>query len=208
MKMKTRLPLLLQRSVAEAKTARHELAESYDSQLRGRLAGEGASITCSKGCAHCCYHPVYITLLEGVSLYQNLQANGLWTTRLRGALEEHADKVRGLSPEVWAMSLVPCPLLDNDKLCRAYEDRPFSCRVTYSLANPENCHPHKLGPGMLPKKELLETLSVAEAQILFRHHLKHFRIPLSMAVLYGERIATGEVELEDCQTAIWEMMHA
>lgn len=205
MKMKTRLPLLTQRSIAEAKSLHNGFAENYDFQLRSRLASEGSLITCQKGCSHCCYHPVYITLLEGVSLYENLHKNGLWTRQLKDSLQKHKDKVRGLAPEVWFMSLLACPLLEDNQ-CLAYEDRPFACRVTYSIGNPDNCHPHHLGPGMVPKREVHEAVTQGEAEILRRHHLKHVRLPVSIALIYGERIATGEVELEDCQAAILEMM--
>lgn len=207
MKMKTRLPLLVQRSVAETKTARADLAQGYELQLRSRLSDVGADITCLKGCHNCCYHPVYITLLEGLALYQGLREKGLWTTKLREALQQHADLTKGLASEVWALSLVACPLLDQKGQCQAYEDRPFACRVTYSVGNPSDCHPHTLGPGMLAKKELFEALTPTEAMILRRHHLNHFRLPLSVAALYGERIATGEVELEDCGNALMEMMN-
>ncbi len=207
MKMKTRLPLLVQRSVAETKTARAELAHSYELQLRSRLSDAGAEITCRKGCHHCCYYPVFITLLEGIALYQGLREDGMWTTRLRDALQQHARLTRGLASEVWALSLIACPLLDPQGLCQAYEARPFACRVTYSVGNPDDCHPHTLGPGMLAKREVFEILTPTEKEILGRHHLNHFRLPLSVATLLGERIALGELELEDCGPAILEMMN-
>jgi Fe-S-cluster containining protein len=205
MKMKTRLPLLVQRSVAETKTARAEMSQSYELQLRSRLSEAGAEITCRKGCHHCCHYPVFITLLEGLALYQGLKAGGLWTSALQLALQQHAELTRGLATEVWALSLIACPLLDPQGLCSAYEDRPFACRVTYSVGNPSDCHPHTLGPGMLGKRELLQAITPTEREILHRHHLHHFRLPLSVATLLGERVATGELELEDCGNAILEM---
>lgn len=205
MKMKTRLPLLVQRSVAETKTARADLARRYEFQLRSQLSAVGSEITCRKGCNNCCYHPVFITVLEGMALYQALRENGLWTRALRESLQQHADLTRGLASEVWAMSLVPCPLLSAEGLCRAYEDRPFACRITYSIGNPADCHPHTLGPGLLAKKELFEALTPTERDILRRHQLEHFRLPLSVATLMGERIATGDLEIEDCGAALMEM---
>jgi len=59
---------------------------------------------------------------------------------------------------------------------------------------------------MIPKREAIEAVTAAEAEVLHRHHLRHVRLPLSIAVLYGERIATGEIELEDCQAALLEML--
>lgn len=205
MKMRTRLPLLVQRSVAEAKTTRAELAENYELQLRSRLSEAGVSVTCDKGCNHCCHYPVFITLLEGITLYQSLHAGGRWSTKLREDLQRHSDLTRGLALEVWTLSLIPCPLLDAKGLCRAYDDRPFACRVTYSIGNPSDCHPHRLGPGMLAKRDLFESITPSEAALLARHRLVHFRLPLSTAVLYGERLDNGELQLEDCLQALREM---
>jgi Fe-S-cluster containining protein len=148
---------------------------------------------------------VFLTLLEGVALYQHLQSNALWSQKLKQSFEQHSQLTRGLATEVWALSLIPCPLLDAEGLCRAYEERPFACRVTYSIGNPSDCHPHTLGPGMVAKRDLFEAITPTEAALLRQHHLNHFRLPLSTAVLYGEKIATGELELEDCGQALSEM---
>jgi Fe-S-cluster containining protein len=202
--MKTRLPLLVERSIAEARTARTELAESHKVRLQGHLADGDANVTCRKGCHHCCYHPVLATLFEGVSLYLWLHENNFWTKSLKDRLKKVSEQTHNLSFEVWSLSLLPCPLLEGG-LCKAYEARPFACRVTYSIGDPQNCHPHTLGPGMLPKRELFERLTVQESEILHRHHLGHFRIPLAAALLYGELIARGELDLEDAGKALWEL---
>ena len=201
--MKTRLPILVDRSVREAKASRLTIAENYEVQLRARLAEEGVNVACKKGCANCCYHPLYISLLEGVSLFQWLSDNGLWTEKLRQQFEAVSESVRELAPEVWALSLIPCPLLDlKNKTCRAYTSRPFSCRITFSIGDPEECHPHRLGPGRLPKQELFEGMANIETSLLKRHRLSLISLPLATAVLYGEKIARGEIELEDCTYAV------
>ncbi len=202
--MKTRLPLLVERSVAGALTARTELAEVYKNRLQGRLAENGLNVTCRKGCHHCCYHPVLVTLFEGISLYLWLHANALWTRPLKDRIRKAAEQTHNLSFDVWSLSLIPCPLLEGG-LCKAYEARPFACQVTVSLGDPQNCHPHSLGPGILPKRELFESLTVPETELLRQHHLKHFRIPLASALLYGEKIVRGELALEDAGNALWEV---
>jgi hypothetical protein len=62
-----------------------------------------------------------------------------------------------------------------------------------------------MGAGMLAKREIFEAITPTEAEVLRRHHLNHFRLPLSVAMLLGERIANEELELEDCGQAIMEM---
>jgi Fe-S-cluster containining protein len=195
--MKTRLPLLVERTIAEASVARTNLVCDYDVQLRARLTEEGGQLSCKQGCSNCCYHPVYLSLLEGASLYGSLVADGLWTPALKNAFKEASSKTLGLAPEVWSLSLLRCPLLDGDNLCGAYGSRPFACRVTYSIGDPKACHPHNLGPGMLPKRELLEAVTLMEAPLLQRHGLNHVRVPLATAVLMGEKIVEGDVALED-----------
>ncbi len=200
-----RLPLATARAIAEAQSARQEMAETYDGQLFPRLNEAGEAVSCRKKCSHCCYHPVYATLLEGASIYTWLVEQGRWDITLKRALLDTKEHVKGLAVEVWMMSLIPCPLLEND-LCTAYEARPFACRITYSIGDPAECHPHRGGGSMLPRRELYEALTVAEQRILKRQHLPHFRIPLAAAILWGERIVKGEVELEDCQTALLDGM--
>jgi Fe-S-cluster containining protein len=192
------LPILVERSVAEARVARTSLADTFKAGL------PLDEVMCRKGCNNCCYLPVYITLLEGITIYQWLREQGFWAHSFKTKVQEVAKRTHGLSPEVWGMSLIPCPLLSQDGLCKAYEVRPFSCAVTFSTGDPANCHPHNLGPGLLPRRELFEQLTEIEAPILKRHHLQHFRLPLAVALLYGEKIAEGDLDLDDSQKAIWE----
>lgn len=202
---KRRLPLATARSIAEAQGARQSLAETYEAQLFPRLAEAQEFVACRNGCSNCCLHPVYATLLEGASLYTWLVEQGLWNLTLKRSLQETQERVKGLAVEVWLLSLIPCPLL-KDNACTAYEARPFACRITYSIGDPEDCHPHRMGTDMLPRRELFEALAVTEERLLRRHHLKHFRIPLAAAILWGERIVKGEVELDDCQAALTEVI--
>lgn len=207
MKTPIKLPLLVERSVAEVKAARSTIATTYEGKLRTNLDKEGEGVTCKKGCSHCCYHPVYLSLFEGIALYQWLYENGMWSSKLRDTLKKHAEGVQDLAPEVWMLSLIPCPLL-KDNLCTIYDGRPFACRITFSAGDPEECHPHRLGPGLMPKKDLFAMLTAIEIGALRRHHLLHFRLPLSSAVLYGEKIVCGDVALEDCSMALWEVPSA
>lgn len=203
---KTRLPILTERSVAEARAAYLDRAKDYEADLQAQLAEDGSYVSCHKGCSNCCYHPVFVTLLEGISLYQYLHENGLWTRTLKEKVKQTADQTHNLSVEVWILSLITCPLLDEKTLlCTAYEARPFSCRVTFSVGDPKSCHPHMLGPGMLPKREAFESVTGLETEILRRHHLKHFRVPLAVGLLYGERIDRGELDLDDAHRALMEV---
>lgn len=195
--MSRRLPLLVEQSLAQARTMRTDLANKYDLQVKASV-----NVACHKGCHHCCYHPITVSLLEAVTLYRWLQENGIWNS-VRTKMQEMADQTRGLSFEVWMLSLIPCPLL-QDGVCRAYEARPFACRVTYAVGDPHYCHPHRLSDetGILPKGPLFQILEQEETNILRRHRLGTLRLPLAQALLYGEQIARGDLELESLQEAI------
>jgi Fe-S-cluster containining protein len=184
------LPVLVERSISEAAAGRRLVA--FDFEKRARQMGE---ITCRKGCSHCCYHPLMISVLEGIELYRGLVAQGVWS-KLRPAIVEHQDATWGLSLEVWLLSMRPCPLLKDD-LCSAYDVRPMSCRITVSVGDPHLCHPHRLdgGSGILPKKGSFEATRKFEDGLLRMHGLKSSLIPMSAAVLLGEQIDKGELEL-------------
>jgi hypothetical protein len=52
--------------------------------------------------------------------------------------------------------------------------------------------------------EALENFHAEEKKLLKRHGLKHFLMPLSKAVLFGEAIVTGSIELEDVDRRLFE----
>lgn len=196
---KIRLPILVERSVAEASIARTKISQEYDAALRNKLEEGGLALSCTKGCNSCCHYPVMVSIFEGISLYRWLYDNQLWTTSLKKRLAEAVDRVKGLSLEVWLLSMIPCALLTPEGTCSVYQARPFACRVTYSIGDPEYCHPHRMGEdsGMLPKKVLFEVLEQEEAQLLRPHHSPHFRLPLAKALLLGEQVSDGDIALED-----------
>lgn len=144
-----------------------------------------------------------VSLLEGISIYRWLAQNHLWSSLLRDKLTEAAAKVQSLSLDVWLLSEIPCVFL-TDGLCSIYASRPFSCRVTYSIGDPYYCHPHRLeeSTGILSKKPLFEVMESVEAPLLRQFGLSYFRIPLAKAVLYGEKIVTGEIAIEDGEAAL------
>jgi len=194
--MKRRLPV-----VSELRLASEELASSYELQIQSKLSDTGDSISCRKGCSNCCSHPLLLTILEGLHIYQWLAEHRLWSGALKKSLTEHSDKTLGLSLEIWLMSRIPCPLLTDKGLCQAYPARPFSCKVTYSVGDPAECEPHAVSSSvsLIPKRAILDAIASTEAALLHRHNLPHVRVPLSTALLYGERIVKEELDLEDFQ---------
>lgn len=193
-----KLPILVARSVAEAKSHTGILSQSYDSYIRQE------EVSCRKGCSNCCYNPVKVTLLEGLRIYDYLCNEGLWSSALKSTLKIHAEKVQGLSLEIWKLGMIECPFL-KDSLCKIYKARPFVCHITYSVGAPEDCHPHSVSnTGILPRTPMLQAQESLETPLLARHSLAHFRVPLSVALLYADKISKDEISLEDCRQALWQ----
>lgn len=198
--MKHRLPVLVERTIRDAYTARTELAARAEREIQTLPL----PLTCQKGCHHCCYFPVSISIFEAISLFQWLSDEMIWNKALKAACEDHAAKTVGLSLEVWMLSLIPCPLL-KDGLCTAYERRPFVCRVTASVGDPHNCHPHRIpdAEGLVGRREALQRLMAAEEPLRKRFAIGKLRVPLARALLVAERVCKGELELEDVGKVIW-----
>jgi Fe-S-cluster containining protein len=193
-----KLPPLAQNSVDVAAAGRTRTANHFKEKLRLRVAKERRQITCTKYCDHCCYYPLQVSVLEGIRIYQRLVANHQWTKELRGRLQEHQRLVWDLDFSVWALARIPCPLLRNHE-CQAYENRPLSCRATFSTGDPHHCHAHRLGTltEVVDRTEVVDLQRYIEAPLLSRHRLGFFMLPLSVALIVAHQIVSQESDLED-----------
>jgi len=193
--MKFRLPIAVERAVAESKAIQMQIGSEYERKLRHN----DVPITCKKGCTHCCHHPFLITILEGILLLRYLRANGLWTTALRKRLEAHRDKTLRLAHDVWLLSNTPCPLLE-DNLCVGHAARPLHCRATFSVGDPDKCHPHKLGEDtqIVPSTDVIIAFNAKLAETLQKKmDVAPLLLPVSEAVLLAREVEVEGLSLED-----------
>lgn len=192
------LPVLTERSISEARAVQIDLDHKFEREVRGQVSKDGKVITCTPGCASCCYHPIEISVLEGALMYRWLVLNGRWTSALKEKLQEAADKQYGVSYEVWLLSLTPCPMLTSDNLCGAYEARPFICRAYYSTGDPYFCHPHRLGENteLISRDAIVTKFHQELRRILKGHRIALSTMPIGAAILLGERLCKGDVDLE------------
>ena len=197
-----RLPVLTEKALADTKALQVQTGDQYEQSLHK----EGGTLSCYKGCSWCCHHPFLITVAEGILLHRYLKQAGLWNSDLRKRLEDHRAKTKNLSPEVWLLSVIPCPLLDNRE-CVAYGSRPLHCRATFSTGDPLGCHPHELGESTA----LLASSSTVIMDYLekVRAILKKVDFPnrmytISEAILMGSKVVSGELELADLEAKFWE----
>lgn len=200
-----RLPVLrIDQIVTEGSVGRANLAQEFEQGVRtGRLG----NISCRKGCSNCCSHPVFLSLLEGISLYRHLYHAGLWTSALRLEMIEAHVRTWDLNLEIWALSAQPCPLL-KDKECIAYDGRPLPCRVTFSTQDPSQCHPHKLDiPNtLIPRREVLEAATDLEQPLFAKMGIKYLKLPLASAVILGELVSQKKVEPERAYVTLLDMV--
>lgn len=188
--------MLVDRAVKEVAVAKIEAMSKFDLQTKSRLASEKKTVTCRPGCAHCCYHPIMISVLEAIPLYQHLEKKGKWTTKFKARCKETADLQYGTSFDVWLYSMIPCPLLDDKKRCSAYEARPLICRAYLATSDPENCHPHNLGPEteIVDREELVTEFHALQEKTLLNHKLQFLAVPIGKALLLAEAICIGNLD--------------
>lgn len=188
-----RLPVIAERSIADVKAFRIEAEQRYH---RSMVTGE-IRPTCTKGCAYCCRHPFLMSVAEGVLLYRWLLEHGLWTSGLRKRVEEARDRVLGLAFDMWLLSDLACPLL-QDETCSAYEGRPLRCRILYSVGDPTMCRTNELGVAtpLLPNADFLIGFSMRSQKALRQAGLPEgHMMPLPEALLLGEAVSTGKIDL-------------
>jgi Fe-S-cluster containining protein len=139
-----------------------------------------------------------VTILEGLILLRYIRENGLWTSTLRQRLEAHRDKTINLAHDVWILSNTPCPLLE-DNLCVAYEARPLHCRVTFSVGDPEKCHPHELGDQtrLIPNTQIIIDYNEKLMDTLKKLDTVPLLFTVSEAILLAREVEVGEITLED-----------
>lgn len=191
-----RLPILIERVIAETKATQSTTATAFDSAIRHH----NIKVSCRKGCSNCCHHPFLITISEGILLYRWLTDNGRWNRQLKQRIEEVKDKTTGLDFNVWLMSNIACPLLNQEtKECTAYGARPLHCRVTYSTGDPDLCRPHDLGPAtpMVQNVETIVNFTKGVRDLLKKVGVFGSLMPLAYALLLAESIDTGKLPLDE-----------
>jgi Fe-S-cluster containining protein len=198
-----RLPLVAEQTLGNVRRVRAQLAGDFERELQQAARNAGTKTSCRAGCANCCFHPVLITALEGVLMYRWLAEHGRWTPSVQARIREHSETTRDLEFSVWFLSVIACPMLDEKtKRCTIYAARPHTCRVTFAFGDPDNCHPHRIEQsGLVNKAEVVGAYHREQAKIIKRHGLRVVLMPISMAILMGEKIVSGEIELEGADLA-------
>ena len=193
--MTKRLPILIETAIGQTVVLRKALSDRFERQTRALVAESKQRITCSTGCSHCCYHPISISITEGITIYRWLVSHGKWTIALRDRLRVAADQQMGTPPEILLLAMVPCPLLEGNK-CMSHSARPLICRTYFAVSDTHYCHPHRLGEHtkIVPRTAVVDEFHRSQGALLRKHRLQLLTIPIAVAVLLAERVCSGEVD--------------
>lgn len=144
-----------------------QLRKNTYNSLVETLTIKSESITCRKGCTHCCFHYVAVSLAQGIVIVDFLYkhrdllrkfvdntekwhrkgysvSNSIDLTRLKAVsssmpIDLVIEKTRPMSEQYLDMK-IQCPFLSNNK-CFIYEVRPLACSNHYSGSPPHWCDP-------------------------------------------------------------------
>lgn len=121
----------------------HSITDKFIAAAATRLP-ENLKPCCSKCLVpHCCSEPAYCDDKEADAMLESLHPKQLAEVeeRTKAWLEKARPFLGEKQPNAFKYRLanIPCPLLDNDGRCMAYENRPFGCRMFLALGEPEDC---------------------------------------------------------------------
>jgi len=136
------------------------LHQTYDRYVTSELATRENSISCGKGCSHCCRH--YVTSVEPFEIlaihfqirqrkdYPDLLfSSHARTTRFEQLLNKEGGDVEAEDRALYRYYLrgIPCSFLEKDGTCGIYENRPMSCRMFFSESAPRFCEGNAVTSG-------------------------------------------------------------
>jgi Fe-S-cluster containining protein len=98
---------------------------------------------CRDGCAHCCRHPVGVTLPEALAIVATIaKLPAALRESLTARIRQSASNTAKLTWE--QLGHLPCPLLEAER-CLLYAVRPLPCRAFASLDATACATPSPLG---------------------------------------------------------------
>lgn len=99
------------------------------------------SVSCTKGCTHCCYMLTAISSLEGDLIAEYLLKSRRDMIKVAHRLERSAQVMsKAKKYRNYFLERRPCALLDEkNKECTIYEVRPSPCRYHYATTPVMNC---------------------------------------------------------------------
>jgi Fe-S-cluster containining protein len=194
-----------------------EAQEFFSSLVSQLFEKEKVVPTCGRGCAACCYEPVYVERTEaGIAIHALKQLPHARQREIKHRLREVVEKFR--ASEVFKARMpraveyrklgLACPFLDlKTRDCMIYNSRPFGCRAHFAVSPRVNCEDlTKHDDIMLVKPGPEVDLLMGKAMFDSGHgEMDHFVLLLAEE-LFGEQIESGSREIygnTDDEAELW-----
>lgn len=115
-----------------------QLYREYAPAVRELL--KDAKISCRRGCSHCCYLLVYLTLPEALAIAERLLSSPERLKEVRRAIAAQLTTLTDplITQHSYFRQQHPCIFLNNSE-CTIYDVRPTECRYYYVLSSPDLC---------------------------------------------------------------------
>lgn len=203
--------------ISATRLLRHYRRDLFDAHAlsRARLEHALGELSCSRGCAFCCYAKVVIDLGQGILIYLWLKSTGAWTSALEARLLEAEAAMAPVPHAEWLPRRVPCVFLKEYEygkgICTVYPVRPLACATMFSAGRPADC-------GETGGKNLV-TIHMTDAESLHFVELygslqqgvdvqEPLALTIAGAVLYAHALVEGQPLPEVRRVPIREMQEA
>jgi Fe-S-cluster containining protein len=115
-----------------------------DANKLSKKIGSLDEVTCTRGCHHCCYQMVALTLPEAVAMLD--KSGDRWWRENQAEIESRAMLwlSNTMDRRKWMGSKRPCIFL-KDGECSVYRVRPFACATYAVVTDPDLCSPDNPG---------------------------------------------------------------
>jgi hypothetical protein len=111
--------------------------------FRRMLAKAGKKVSCTPGCAYCCYPKIVCSIVDAVPVYLYLHLTDAWTPELQAKLAEADRAMTAATHARYLRERRPCAFLREEEFgrghCSVYPVRPICCVGTFSDRNPPEC---------------------------------------------------------------------
>lgn len=114
------------------------LYRHIDEAVGDHIAAHSVRLSCTKGCAACCYQLTKLDLVSAIALAEEIRASAAWRDRLEELHERlrEASKIRSMPTLEYFNLQRPCVLLDTTtRTCTAYAGRPPACRYYFVISD-------------------------------------------------------------------------
>lgn len=133
----------------------------YMDFLEAALPQHQEKIRCGAGCANCCHHyPMSVEPFELISLYAHLRNQDDFSRGLESCLhrmrayarlqppapdeQDYSEEEEEAQLHRYFSQKLACPFIRANGDCGVYTYRPLTCRMYFSLTDPQFCVPEHL----------------------------------------------------------------